>query len=159
MPLTRKIRTPHQRTYVTLTRALQALCTLLKCFPHTVHLSTCIALSILQLCREMCQALLIVFSIYCVVVSFTTHTCSQTDMYTPKMFSTHGPLGHLHFTFDFTIFQRDINTCFACAIVSCSTHMWLQTDLYTPQKFSTHNPFRKTSTSGIEIFSIILLHM
>ena len=43
----------HQRTYVTLTRALQALCTLLTSFPHTVHLATFITLSVLLYFREI----------------------------------------------------------------------------------------------------------
>ena len=76
MPLTRKSGTPHQRTYVTLTRALQALCTLLKFFPHTVHLATCIELSILLYFRE---------------ISCSTHMWLQTDLYTPQKFSTHSP--------------------------------------------------------------------
>ena len=76
MPLTRKSGTPHQRTYVTLTRALQALCTLLKFFPHTVHLATCIELSILLFFRE---------------ISCSTHMWLQTDLYTPQKFSTHSP--------------------------------------------------------------------
>ena len=135
MPLTRKIRTPHQRTYVTLTRALQALCTLLKCFPHTVHLATCITLSILLYFKEIKQLLCM-----CYCSWHHSRVASNSFVHSSKVFNTWSIWPLVHFQWQY-ISERSAKFVFMCFCFLHHSPLASNNSLHSSKVFHTWSTY------------------